>query len=189
MTVPQIARSLGYLRAADAPLITQRAVELYGIEERIDGKPNPILFDWVRELADAGIVVDYTDVNTPWCGLWMAIVALRAEKPVVQAPLWALNWRAFGTPVDAPALGDVMIKTRKGGGHVGTYAGETRSHYLMIGGNTDDAARGSLFAKSSADFTWSFRRPVYRRQPATVQRWVLEPERLGNMAKRDARQA
>lgn len=162
------ASLLALLRQPGNPLMTLEAARLYGVTESEGARDNPVILGWARELGLAA----YSHDSIPWCGLAAAIVARRAGKPIPAEPLWALNWRGFGVAVDRPALGDIMVKTRKGGGHVTNYAGETRTHYICLGGNQDDRFAFSAIPKSG-DFNWYFRRPRYRVQPATVRPLLL----------------
>jgi uncharacterized protein (TIGR02594 family) len=108
----------------------------------------------------------YEADSIPWCGLFMAVVAKRAGKEVPAHPLWALSWSAFGTKPGAPALGDVLLFTRSGGGHVGLYVGEDGSAFHVLGGNQSDRVCITRVAKARL---YAARRPLYRVQPANVR--------------------
>lgn len=71
----------------------------------------------------------------PWCGLFMAVCAKRAGHPFGQKALSAKEWANWGQHAVTPMLGDILIFTRKGGGHVGLYAGEDDEAYHVLGGN------------------------------------------------------
>lgn len=154
----------------DGPRMLYEMLAIHGVHEAPGSADNPVILGWAREL---GLGRDYDHDSTPWCGLAMAIVAKRAEKPLPEGPLWALNWRGFGRPVTEPMAGDVMIKTRNGGGHVTLYAAETEDHYVCLGGNQSDSVCYTLIPKQSDAFRWYFRRPIYHVQPAGVQKHVL----------------
>jgi len=68
-------------------------------------------------------------------------------------------------------LDDLLIFSRGGSsGHVGFYAGETKTHYLVLGGNQDDQVNYKWYPKNgemySPDDGWvhyeilDIRRPV-----------------------------
>lgn len=137
---------------------------LYGVHEGPGDTDNPTILLWAHEVGLAGI---YKHDSTAWCGLAMAVAAKRAGKPVVSGPLWALNWARFGQPSPQPALGDVLVFQRPGGGHVGIYVAEDDNAYHVLGGNEADAvsiiriAKGRLYAR---------RRPIWAvAEPASVQ--------------------
>lgn len=164
-----ISTQYAWLAAEPGPRMLVEAVKLIGTLEAAGSADNPTIIGWAAELGLANI---YSHDEIPWCGLFMAVVAYRAGKIVPKDPLWALNWRNFGVKVDRPMLGDVMIKTRDGGGHVTMYVGEDALAYHGLGGNQSDAVNVRRF---SQDLGWSFRRPVYVNQPANVRRVILAP--------------
>jgi uncharacterized protein (TIGR02594 family) len=68
----------------------------------------------------------------------MAYVALQAGWEPPLNPLWARNWSKFGTAQKQAALGDVLVFSRRAGGHVGLYVGEDAKSYHVLGGNQSD---------------------------------------------------
>lgn len=144
----------------------KEAIDWYGVRETPGTKNEPAIMGWAKELR----LSDYTADSIPWCGLFMAYIAKVSNKPIPKNPLWALNWRNFGTPVERPMLGDVMIKNRTGGGHVTLYVGEDSGYYHCLGGNQGDAVDISRFPKTLPDGQrWFFRRPKYFNQPDNVR--------------------
>lgn len=122
-----------------APLILKQAIALYGTVEIPGTKSNPVIMTWAEEL---GLKKVYSNDDIPWCGLFIAICALRAGWNPVDDPLWARNWAKFGKPVNyantkpgAAALGDILVFPRGSGGHVAFYVGEDKTHYHILGGN------------------------------------------------------
>lgn len=166
-----IALPLAYrwLDEEPGPLMVLEARKLYGTLEGPGNADNPVILGWAEEL---GLGRSYSDDAIPWCGLFMAVVAKRAGKVLPAHPLWALDWKNFGHAVDVPMLGDVMIKSRAGGGHVTLYVGEDDETYHGLGGNQGDAVTIRRFPKSIA---WTFRRPNYVNEPANVRRVFLAP--------------
>ncbi len=162
------------LAAADAPRMIREAVALYGTVETPGSRNNPQIMAWAAETAKH--VKGYTADSIPWCGLFAAIVASRADwaSEIPDNPLWALNWLNFGNPVTAPALGDVLVWRRKGGGHVGFYVGEDATHYHCLGGNQSDAVNIMRLPKTPSQTGVGFRgarRPPWRTaQPASVRK-------------------
>lgn len=131
------------------PLVVSEGLRLVGIVETPGPKSTPAIMQWRDELAVAGIrIVGYSDDGVPWCGLFMAIVAKRAGKPVVANPLWARNWASFGTKSPRASLGDVLVFERGSGGHVGIYIGEDSTAYHVLGGNQSDRVCITRIAKA-----------------------------------------
>jgi uncharacterized protein (TIGR02594 family) len=127
---------------------------------------NPLIMSWAKQLG----LREYNADAIPWCGLTMAFAALNSGKPVPAAPLWALSWAKFGTPVTTPMLGDILTFKRDGGGHVSMYVGEDQTAYHCLGGNQGDAVSIIRIAK---DRLYKAVRPPYNTQPANVRRiWL-----------------
>lgn len=65
----------------------------------------------------------YVHDSTPWCGLTVAdVLAEGGIRPQFGAAdterfLWAASWLQFGTAVDKPQPGDIMVFQWAGGGH------------------------------------------------------------------------
>lgn len=158
-----------WLLAETGPRMIVEAVALLGTVEVPGARSNPVILGWAGEL---GLTKTYSSDDIPWCGLFVGVVAKRAGKVIPDIPLWALAWRGFGHAVDAPMLGDVCVKARYGGGHVAIYVGEDDTHWHLLGGNQSDAVCIRRFPKS---IPWTFRRPNYHQQPASVRRVFLAP--------------
>lgn len=118
------------------PKMVQEGIKLLGIVEGAGTKNNPTIMQWAKEtgLDKQGYSAD----AVPWCGLFMAYVALKAGKIAPKHPLWALNWAGFGVLKHQPCLGDVLTFKREGGGHVAIYIGEDQTAYHVLGGNQHD---------------------------------------------------
>ena len=88
------------------PRTIAEALKCYGVHESPGLSNNPTIMAWKKELQAAGVIVDgYSADSVPWCGLFAALVCVRAGKLPVTAPLWALNWRGFGVASKAASLG------------------------------------------------------------------------------------
>lgn len=86
----------------------------------------------------------------PWCGdAVQTIFAITLPRePMVTNPYWAANWDKFGIKCE-PTLGCVLRFSRPGGGgHVGLYAGEDKTHYFVLGGNQSNSISVARIAKS-----------------------------------------
>lgn len=143
------------------PLMVSHALELVGTVEAMGAADNPVILGWAAEVG----LRDYRADSIPWCGLFMAVVARRAGKLLPEKPLWALSWARFGAAVDVPALGDVLVFKRDGGGHVGLYVGEDDAAFHVLGGNQGDRVG---FARIARGRLYAARRPAYRVRPASV---------------------
>jgi uncharacterized protein (TIGR02594 family) len=147
-----------------APKMIVEGVKLLGVSEVMGTLDDPTIMSWADEL---GLRSIYIHDATPWCGLYLGVVAKRAGKKLPPDPLWALNWANFGNPVpDVPSLGDVLTFRRTGGGHVALYVGEDDTHFHILGGNQSDKV--SIVRRAKAEL-YRARRPAYTRQPPEVR--------------------
>lgn len=125
----------GWLLDEPAPRMLPEALKLYGVTEVLGPENNPEIISWASE---CGLSAQYDQDVTPWCGLFVSVVALRAGKPRPKDPLWARNWLNWGSACE-PMLGCVLVFSRKGGGgHVGLYVGECADYYYVLSGNQKD---------------------------------------------------
>jgi uncharacterized protein (TIGR02594 family) len=152
-----------WLEREGAPRMLVEALALYGTAEIKGNASNPTILAWAKEI---GVSNAYTNENIPWCGLAMAVVAKRAGKEPPHDPLWALNWMNFGKVAETPMLGDVMVFSRNGGGHVSLLVGEDSTCWHCLGGNQGDAVSFTRIPKSRQH--WA-RRPIYINQPLNVR--------------------
>lgn len=181
------------------PRTVTYALALLGTNE-VPGKgSNPVIESWRDELNKAGCsVVGFSDDSVPWCGLFAAIVVLRAGKTPVSSPLWARNWAKFGTPVaenvgtdKAPklafkpglkaSLGDVLVFVRDGGGHVTFYIAEDDTYYHCLGGNQSDSVTITRIAKARCI---AVRRPPMTTPPASLRPYKVAAN--GNISTNEA---
>jgi uncharacterized protein (TIGR02594 family) len=158
-----LPKAYQWIQQEDGPRHLLKAIELYGITETVGPKHNPVILGWAKEV---GLDSVYKNDEIPWCGLYIAVVMLRAGRPVVKDPLWALNWNKFGVKVDKPMLGDVLTFTRASGGHVGIYVGEDSTAYHVLGGNQGNQVSVTRIAKSRLS---QARRPEYTNQPINIR--------------------
>ncbi|MGW8135774.1 TIGR02594 family protein [Sphingomonas zeae] len=167
----------GWLTRIDPlPRMVAEALKIFGTQEKLGSGDNPVILEWAQEVG-GNVAQSYRADSIPWCGLTMAVVARRAGKTPPVNPLWALNWRNFGQPSGQPDLGDVIVFTRNGGGHVGLYIGEDATDYHVLGGNQGD--RVCILAYSKERFLEA-RRPLYMNAPATAVPILLDSK--GNRA-------
>lgn len=159
-----------WLAQEGAPRHLVKALELYGITEVVGPKHNPVILNWAKEV---DLEDKYKADETPWCGLFVAVVMKRASRPIVKDPLWARNWMNFGLTSIVPMLGDVLVFGRDGGGHVGFYVGEDKKNYFVLGGNQGNQVSIAKIAKSRL---LGARMPAYRVPPTNIRRIYLNIE-------------
>jgi len=171
-----------YLNNPDMPRIIKEAVPLYGIKELSGDKNNPIILEWADEIG--GWIGDWYDKDSiPWCGLFVAVCAKRAGFPFDQKALSAKEWVRWCQKVDRPSLGDVMIFSRDGGGHVGLYVGEDAEAYHIFGGNQSNQVCIARIAKTRL---WSARRCPWKiSQPTSVKPIILS-NKHGGLSRNEA---
>ena len=181
MTVP---KHYQYLLNGDNPRVILEAMKFYGLRE-VKGKAhNPIILDWAKEIGGA-VEGFYKEDETPWCGLFMAVVLKRAGFTPPQGfnALRALEYATWGNPSALASLGDIVVLKRAGGGHVGLYVGHDSKHFHILGGNQGDAVNVQKFPFGSG-LIQSVRRCIWKiRQPDSV-RPVFLPDNLGIVSKR-----
>lgn len=146
----------------------REGLALYGTMEFDGNKSNPIIVNWAKETNNRSDDW-YNNDSIPWCSLYAIVVAQRAGKDSTNVDLSALSWKKFGKVIDISeaALGDVLIFSRKGGGHVGFYVGEDNSFFYVLGGNQSNKVN---IAKISKNRCVAVRRPIYNKQPESVKK-------------------
>lgn len=154
---------------ASLPRMVAEAISFHGTVEAAGAANSPTIMRWAREVG-GDVAEIYKADSIAWCGLFMAICARRAGKTLPPRPLWALDWLLFGSPAGQPALGDVLVFVRPGGGHVGLYVGEDADTFHVLGGNQSDRVCFTRIAKARLR---QARRPLYRVAPATVRPFIL----------------
>lgn len=154
-----------WLEREPAPKMLRAALELFGVKETIGEDDNPIILDWAVECG----IKNYHSDATPWCSLFLAVVAKRSGKKIPENPLWSRNWQYWGEP-SRPELGAVLVFAREGGGHVGIYVGEDAEYYHVLGGNQGDAVSIARIRKPRLLAC----RTMYRVKPANVRAVWLE---------------
>jgi uncharacterized protein (TIGR02594 family) len=161
-----------YLASEPGPVMLREALAHFALHEIVGPTSNPTIMAWAKEV---GADSYYHNDDTPWCALFQAHCAKVAGFKLPPDPLAALSWAKYGTPV-APGhamLGDILVKARVGGGHVGQYVGENATHYAVLGGNQANSVCIGWFPKAS--FSHIRRSPWKVAQPANVRKIVLGP--------------
>jgi len=68
-------------------------------------------------------------------------------------------------------LGDILVFSRKGGGHVGFYVAEDATAYHVLGGNQSDSVSITRIAKSRL---YSCQRAAYNITPSSVKKYFMD---------------
>lgn len=173
-----------WLEREPGPRMLVEALKEYGTLEVPGPGDNPKILGWADELGDRQgtnysrwAATWYEDDSIPWCGLFMAVVAQRAGKTPPTKYLSALEWMNFGRSLQKTeaALGDVLVFSRAGGGHVGLYVAENGGHFHVLGANQGDVSTGRT--RDTVGITpiekgrcVGVRRPLYKVQPANVRK-------------------
>lgn len=161
------------------PRMVSEGLKLLGTLEVAGPKNNPTIMGWAK--ATGLDRQGYSADAVPWCGLFVAYVALKADKPFPKHPLWALNWAGFGTPEHQPCLGDVLTFKRDGGGHVAIYIGEDQTAYHVLGGNQSDAVSITRILKKRLH---SVARAPMKVPPTSIKPYIIASN--GGLSKNEA---
>lgn len=134
--------------ARTEPVWMRDARRYLGVKEVVGPGSNPVIMSWAKKLG-GWVASFFTDDDIPWCGLFAAHpIATTLPKEVLPSnPLWAKNWANFGVAC-SPSVGAILVFFRDGGGHVGFYVGEDRTHYHVLGGNQNNAVSITRIAKN-----------------------------------------
>jgi uncharacterized protein (TIGR02594 family) len=134
---------------------------------------NPVILQLANEALVGNI---YKSDETAWCAVAQTALALRAGKEVPFTGydrLRAKSFLKFGNEVINPVLGDTLVFTRTGGGHVGTYIAEDEKAYHVMGGNQKNAYNIIRIEKNRLS---GARRPVYKTgMPASATKRYVSP--------------
>jgi|GEM_PF-763824 len=84
----------------------------------------------------------------PWCGDLVETVFKNTlpGEAIPKNPYWARNWQHFGIECE-PKMHSLLVLTRGNGGHVGWYVGETKTHYIIRGGNQSNRVTDTKYPK------------------------------------------
>ncbi|QCJ70353.1 TIGR02594 family protein [Providencia heimbachae] len=87
-----------------------------------------------------------TAKTVPWCAGFVNAMLERAGIRSTRSDS-SRSYLAFGTVLNEPKYGCVVVFSRSGGGHVGFVVGKTESGQLMVlGGNQSDAVNIKAFS-------------------------------------------
>jgi uncharacterized protein (TIGR02594 family) len=121
------------------------AKDCVGLKEIPGPKHNSTIQTWLSKLG-----AWWRDDETPWCGVFVAHCMREAGLPIPQHWMRAKAWADYGSNLRSThvAPGAILVFARKGGGHVGFYAGEDGTYFYVLGGNQGNAVTISKIAKA-----------------------------------------
>jgi uncharacterized protein (TIGR02594 family) len=156
-----------WLNAEGAPQILVAALKFYGLAEIVGKENSATIMGWAKELG----LTWYLNDETPWCGLAMGKCASETAYPFKSHNLLAaIDWLNYGDVIanDAAMLADILVFSRVGGNHVGLYIAESKSHFLVFGGNQSNQF-GFAF-KEKSTLKGVRRTPFKKGQPANIRK-------------------
>jgi uncharacterized protein (TIGR02594 family) len=122
-----------------------------GLAEIVGPKHNNVIVSWLDKLN-----AWWRDDETPWCGVFVAHCIKTANCPLPRFWMRAKDWLNWGTKLDYPMPGCVVVFSRDGGGHVGFVVGQDeRGNLMVLGGNQGNAVNIRPFSMSRVvGFRW-----------------------------------
>jgi uncharacterized protein (TIGR02594 family) len=125
--------------ALDDPSWLKIARSYLGQKEVKGPHHNPHVLRWWSETG-----APFKDDETPWCGAFVGGVMVEDGRKPQAGGASAVSWNRYGTKLDKPAVGAIIVFWRKspssGLGHVGFIVGKDKDGNLMVlGGNQGDA--------------------------------------------------
>ena len=106
---------------------------------------------WVRALKGW-----WSDTKTPWCGTFVGFCLKEAGRDVPKTFYRALDYLKYGTRLDKPAYGCIVVFKRDKGGHVGFLVGVTTAgDPIVLGGNQGNRVSIATLPKARvAGYVW-----------------------------------
>lgn len=136
-----------------------------GISEIKGPKHNPEIVQMWKDIKRGGI----KDDETPWCA---AFAGAMLERVGIRSSRFesAKSYLTWGSKLDAPQYGCIVVFTREGGGHVGFVVGQTASgDLLVLGGNQSDAVNIKAFKRDRVTgYRWPDNQPLSRVTPLPI---------------------
>lgn len=158
-----------WLNKERAPRILLEALRYYGIQEIKGEKHNPEILGWAK-IVNPMVAGWYDRDEHPWCALFISYLCKKLGLPVPEGfeAVRARGFATWGNQAPEAMLGDLLIFSRLGGGHVGIYVGEDDRAYHVLGGNQADKVCIIRIAK---DRCTAIRRTPWKvGQPPTVRK-------------------
>lgn len=123
------------------------ALGLMGTKEIVGPKHNPKILEWAKAI-DGWVKSFYTNDEIPWCGLFVGYCMHAVGLKPPPDMLAAKAWNRFGTKLDEPYYGCILVFARPGGGgHVGFAVGQDANSFHVLGGNQSNSVSTTKIAK------------------------------------------
>lgn len=142
-----------------------------GVREIPGARHSPVIMGWVQRVGARVLGINVRDDETAWCGTFMAFCMVSEGVLPPPVAVRASEWGKWGRRLLGPRLGCVLVFTRKGGGHVGLYVGEDRTHYHVLGGNQGNAVNVMRLEKSrlaDGGMRWPMNEPLPAMAPVIL---------------------
>lgn len=123
------------------------AISLMGTTEVAGKGDNPKIITWAKGIG-GWVASFYKEDSIPWCGLFVGHCMKANGIEPAKDMLSALAWNKFGTKLDEPYYGCVIVFKRTGGGHVGFAVSQDKDTYHVLGGNQSDSVNITKIAKA-----------------------------------------
>lgn len=155
------------------PKLVTEALKYLGTKELPGTKNNnPVIMNMAKELGIANL---YPNDETAWCALFMCYICVKTGKPMPYKGYHILRAKSFETwgnhvTKDQAQLGDVLVFTRSGGGHVGLYIAETDRTFVVLGGNQSNSVSFTEIEKSRCS---GVRRFYATSAPASAKKYLV----------------
>lgn len=113
-----------------------------GLREIKGSKHNPLILGWLKRLN-----AWWENDEVPWCGVYVAECLRVGSRALPKHWYRASDYLNWGTHLDEPCYGCIVVFTRTGGGHVGFVVGKDRRGNLMVlSGNVGNAVSIAPFS-------------------------------------------
>jgi uncharacterized protein (TIGR02594 family) len=145
-----------------------RAREFNGTREIPGRGNNPQILKWWSLIR-----APFTNDETPWCAGFVGGVLEECGIKSTRSAS-ARSYEKWGRRLDRPVIGCIIVFSRRGGGHVGFYVGETKTHVLVLGGNQGDMVNVSRYPKNGSSlkitgYRWPADEPLTVAPPKNEQ--------------------
>lgn len=134
------------------PKMVATAISYLGLREVPGKASNPVI---LRMAEDMGLGKIYKNDDLSWCALFINYLIRITGKPAVDLKgdlynalraKWLASWGRMVTRGDE-RLGDVVVLSREGGGHVCLWIAETEKGFIGLGGNQGNTVSFAEFPK------------------------------------------
>lgn len=132
------------------------------------------------------VKIHFRDDETPWCGAFVGAKLAQAGYPINPRGASARSWANYGTPIDRPCVGAIVVfwrGSRNGSsGHVGFVVGVDQNGNLMVlGGNQGNRVSIAPFSR---DRVLAYRWPGHTPDPSRYMLPVLNSD--GKLSQNEA---